>query len=370
MKMAKGARFGNWAGEAFPMFGALAGGKYPEFVLKDKDPDRPQAFFFHHVDAGEFGEALRYLKENGYDTFDASEYMEALRHPERRRGVMLSFDDGLSTLYDTAFPLLREYGCKAVAFIIPAWTGKAGTAGWDAIRKMHESGLVDIESHSYSHTAVPVSSGILDFFDGRRQDLPPWNLPVRGSSGGPADPGAYRLGDPLFVHASRLSDTRRFYPDERIAAFCREWASEAKWDSRGVRAPAKKKLGKEALRYMREYGLSGRAETEEQQRLAIQTELGRSKKEIEARLHGKTVRFLSYPWNQAGRIAESLIAGCGYTGAFGGMKVWDAKGTSLPRLSGDFIMRLPGKGRKPFSSILLRKMKRRLTRGPAYALRS
>ncbi len=76
---------------------------------------------------------------------------------------MLTFDDGYYNNYCYAYPLLEEYNMKAVISIIGKYTDMYSEIDennpayshitWEQAREMVESGLVEIQNHSYdSHT--------------------------------------------------------------------------------------------------------------------------------------------------------------------------------------------------------------------------
>ncbi len=100
-----------------------------------------------------FTEEMKYLSENGYHTVTYPELYAALKGQGGlpSKPVMLSFDDGYIDFYINAFPILRQYNLKSVAFIP---TGKAGSGfylHWDQIKEMDSTGLVDFEAHSVDH---------------------------------------------------------------------------------------------------------------------------------------------------------------------------------------------------------------------------
>jgi peptidoglycan/xylan/chitin deacetylase (PgdA/CDA1 family) len=146
----------------------LTGG-LPGFIFAGSprpcDPGVP-VFCYHVVDHDTFREDLVFLTRNGYTTLTAD---QLLNHIQRRTAappgsVVLSFDDGPSNFYDTAFPLLREFNCKAVAFIVPALHREGnepddnpagGLCTWPQILEMHGSGLIDFQPHTDSHRYVP-----------------------------------------------------------------------------------------------------------------------------------------------------------------------------------------------------------------------
>lgn len=152
--------------------GALLHG-LPGFVLARRPADLGQGvpvFCYHVVDVQTFSDDLAFLRRNGYTTIDAGALLDHLegRHPAPPRAVVLSFDDGAANLYEVVFPMLRQFNQKAVAFVAPRFHAhRASDYGlpseqshlrpctWPELRRMHESGLVDIQSHTLEHRYVP-----------------------------------------------------------------------------------------------------------------------------------------------------------------------------------------------------------------------
>jgi len=152
----------NWP----ELHAALRGG-FPPFVFSDRPPEPGDvpAFWYHTVEADAFGEDLRFLQRNGYVTLTADELLDHIegRRSAPARAVVLCFDDGAVNLYSVVFPLLREFSCRAVAFVAPHFhssvSGGDGVADrpctWQEIREMHDSSLVDFQSHTFGHRYVP-----------------------------------------------------------------------------------------------------------------------------------------------------------------------------------------------------------------------
>jgi len=96
---------------------------------------------------------LQWLSDHGYTTVLPSQLARGEALPER--AVMLTFDDGYTTNYLYAYPLLQEYGAKAVISPVVGYMESEipGFLTWDMCREMVDSGLVEIGSHTYdSHT--------------------------------------------------------------------------------------------------------------------------------------------------------------------------------------------------------------------------
>lgn len=94
-------------------------------------------------------EQICWLLENGYDliTFEDWMHLEDFDKP-----VMLTFDDGYRDNYEELFPILKKYNVKATVFVI---TGSVDihdtTLSYMQVREMAQSGLVSMQSHTYTH---------------------------------------------------------------------------------------------------------------------------------------------------------------------------------------------------------------------------
>lgn len=109
-----------------------------------------------------FESDLKYLEQNGYTTIviqDLIDYFDK-GTPLPEKPIMLTFDDGYYNNYLYAYPLLKKYDSKAVISIIGFYTEKYSDSGevsanyshitWEEIKEMTESGLVEIQNHSYN----------------------------------------------------------------------------------------------------------------------------------------------------------------------------------------------------------------------------
>lgn len=99
--------------------------------------------------------------------------------------VYLTFDDGYLDNWTILFPYLRQHGIPFTIFVnkdfvelnekIRDWGDKTpGYLSIGEIRKMHESGLVDIQSHSVSHTSFPISKSVEIIFEKKHKRDYPW----------------------------------------------------------------------------------------------------------------------------------------------------------------------------------------------------
>jgi len=88
------------------------------------------------------------LREQGFSVAD----LPTIRAGETPRcRVVLTFDDGLASHYEHAFPALLENGFSATFFVSTALVGSAGYLTWSQIREMSDAGMT-IGSHGFLHS--------------------------------------------------------------------------------------------------------------------------------------------------------------------------------------------------------------------------
>lgn len=123
------------------------------------------------ISPAEFENDLLYLKKHGYTTIlmeDLINYTKGGELPEKP--ILLTFDDGYYNNYLYAYEIAKQYKCKFVISPIGRYadfysgTGETNAyythATWDQLKEMADSGLVEIQNHSYDmHTTRQGASG-------------------------------------------------------------------------------------------------------------------------------------------------------------------------------------------------------------------
>lgn len=102
-----------------------------------------------------FASHLEYLQANGYTIIPLRRlvsYIEGEAPPPPARSVVITADDGHESVFTDMFPLVSRYRIPLTLFIYPSAISNAKYAmTWQQLRKMRDSGLVDIQSHTYWH---------------------------------------------------------------------------------------------------------------------------------------------------------------------------------------------------------------------------
>lgn len=109
----------------------------------------------------EFESDLIWLAENGYTAVTVEDLLSYVRWgvslPEKP--IVLSFDDGYLNNYVYVFPLLKKYHTRIVFSVIgkntddfsriPSDNPDYSHVTWDQLREMVDSGLVEVQNHTY-----------------------------------------------------------------------------------------------------------------------------------------------------------------------------------------------------------------------------
>lgn len=115
------------------------------------------------ISPDEFELDLKYLSENNFTPLLPRELAEIVEKKEGmpEKPVVITFDDGHETALDYVLPLLKKYNMKAEINIVGVLTDEySGYSDeekslsysyltWDEIKKLEESGVVEIGNHTY-----------------------------------------------------------------------------------------------------------------------------------------------------------------------------------------------------------------------------
>jgi peptidoglycan/xylan/chitin deacetylase (PgdA/CDA1 family) len=104
----------------------------------------------------EFRSHLAHIREEGFRVALLDDLKNRDVGPvPKLPAVILTFDDGLVTDYEIAFPLLVEFAQRAVFFLNTATIGQAGYLDWAKIAEMQRNGM-SFQSHSHRHVDLTV----------------------------------------------------------------------------------------------------------------------------------------------------------------------------------------------------------------------
>jgi hypothetical protein len=355
----------------------LATGCYPAFLFGGSVGALP-VFHFHDVTREWLEPRLEYLVDNGYRTVtcDAIARLVIGRVDPGRRAVALTFDDALASVWTVAMPLLRRMQLQAILFAIPARIADAAAvrptmndadvdadagratgedpahgspfATWPELRAMHEGGVFDVQSHTRSHAKVFCDSTVTGFVTPAFASEPCLDRPLASTNGAIRFVEPEALGTPLYLRRSRMSNARRFLPDELVVERCRQHVAQSGSARFFDRPDWRGEL--DALARSGE----GRFEDDDARAAGILDEINEGRALLNDGLGTTTVRHVALPWGIAGDLARRALPGTGHVTAFAerpfrrrGVRAGDDR-YGLMRLNGNFLTCLPGRGRQWF----------------------
>jgi hypothetical protein len=334
-----GAPFNERGGRALGLVDLLAG-RYPAFLFGWSVGHVLPVFHFHETTVARLEPAFEHLATNGYRTVTSDELARIVRdgRTPSPRSVMLAFDDAWASLWMVVGPLLKKYGLRAVTYAIPGrmmdaaqvrpTIDEGATDGdilaadhaanpfvtWPELRALASSGLVDVQSHTWSHSMIFCDEIVVGRAGEAFAREPLLNRPRLNVDDPPEflDPAKPETRDtPLYPRRSRMSGARRFFP------------ATATW------------------------------ETDDQRRRAIEHELSHARAVLQTQLSTR-VNHVCLPWGVSGAETTAALERLGFSTAFANRlsgRYVVARGDHpffLKRLNGRHVFALPGRGRRTF----------------------
>lgn len=300
--------------------------------------DRPRPKSFLSIDPDLFEQQVCRLLGRGFSTVtlqDTWEYVSGRRElagPE----VVLTFDDGFLDNWVNVYPLARKLGFKYTIFVNPDFVdprdivrptlddvtaGKLtadqlewwGFLSWPEMRLMEQSGLVDIQSHTMSHTWHFKSNNVIDYH--RPGDRYPWLIWNSHPQTRPfwmsgLDETLVPFGVPVYEYGLSIP-VRRYLPDERLDQHLAEYVAEHGGAGFFATADWKEQLDRCRQNFVASFGDHGRYEDDDAHVARIEHEVVQARRIIQDKL-GKDVRFVCWPGGGESELARRIAIESGH----------------------------------------------------------
>jgi Predicted xylanase/chitin deacetylase len=363
----------------------LLRGEYPSFVFSSHPRviDFIPIFVYHRVDPVEFEADLHFLNDNGYRAVTGEEYLAWLEGKKGswKRCVLLTFDDGMSSVFIHGLPLLKKYDMHAMVFLVTGYLNdhvsdvESGCRdnlwnpllSWEEIRCMKDSECFSFGSHTCFHHPAFTSDDIIDFVNPESNSML-FDIPVdKGIETKILRNGETRLwGAPIYRH-KHFMQTKRIYSNEVAGNACMDHVQKNGGASFFNNPSWRSELKDVESRYHNGSTLLAEEEISDM----ILTDLRTSRETIEQRLECE-ISQLCYPAGAGSDLSVRLSKKAGYR-----TNMWQTlpghnknyPGCDpyyLVRLKNDFLRRLPGTGRRSLVDIYLHKAKRRMEGKPYF----
>ncbi len=117
-----------------------------------------------NISTTEFEKEMQQLKDNGFTVIGMQDFL-AWRRGEKAipaKSALITLDDGWSSAYDNAWPILKKFNYPFTLFIYINYVNSGGRSmTWDQLAEMRDAG-VDIEAHTYSHSDLKKPGILVD----------------------------------------------------------------------------------------------------------------------------------------------------------------------------------------------------------------
>lgn len=159
------------------------------------------------VPEDKFEQQMRFLAEEGYQVIPLKKLLSILQGDSAipPKAVVLTIDDGYRSVYTYAYPILKKYGFSATLFVYTDFIGGAAALSWQQIKEMRDSGAIDVESHTKTHSSLA--------FDTQRESLTEHQERIAQEIDGSAQVIKKRLGQMPTILAYPYGDSSRYVVD-------------------------------------------------------------------------------------------------------------------------------------------------------------
>ncbi|MDG6895928.1 polysaccharide deacetylase family protein [Volucribacter amazonae] len=122
----------------------------------------------HGVFVQDFAQQMEKLKD--YQTFTFQQLKDN-NYQLPANSILITFDDGYRSNYELAYPILKQFNLKATIFLNTKYIDiDDNYLTWQQIQEMYNSGLIDFQLHTHSHSLIPKNTEVTGFYDQTTSD--------------------------------------------------------------------------------------------------------------------------------------------------------------------------------------------------------
>lgn len=367
---------------------------YPRFVFsknKNVKLDGIPVFVYHTIEPKVFESHLYYFQQNNYKTLSIEEFYDAITNKvsTNDNSVLLTIDDARTSVWRYAYPLLKKYQMTATVFVIPGlteegkgvrgnlelyWQGKMSIndiikldvnddllCNWSEIEEMYNSGHVNIESHTLFHKEVFINTNVVDFITPQTPNTL-YNFAGSAYFNKEKLNSGFSISDFYGLPVFESAPLMLVPPKIEVST---EFINECKKIFKKTTNPTiqwKKEIINLLNTNVKSSAYFSRIDNTEQD---VIEDLFTARELIQSKLSSNAGNHLCLPWTLGNEKTIEICKKIGIKSCFWG--VLNSKKINRPgdnpfyitRLKNDFVLRLPGKGRKTILSIYKDKIKRR-----------
>lgn len=104
-----------------------------------------------YVPVDKFRAQMNYLLNSGYHTVTMAQAQEMLVNGQiPAKTIVLTFDDGYTSFYTQAWPIMQECGFTGTVYVCSSFSGRDNYLTWEEIQTL-QAGGIEIGSHTQNH---------------------------------------------------------------------------------------------------------------------------------------------------------------------------------------------------------------------------
>ena len=104
-----------------------------------------------NIKINDFKEHLKIIEDNKISFVDPKNFEDELLKNKKQRKILLTIDDGFSSFYENAWPILKKKKIPFILFVNTREVGSFNYMTWDQIKEVSKENFVEIGNHSHSH---------------------------------------------------------------------------------------------------------------------------------------------------------------------------------------------------------------------------
>ncbi len=104
-----------------------------------------------NIRMNDFIEHLDIIEKKGIRFVNPFNFENELKNYKNQRKILLTIDDGFSSFYENAWPILKEKKIPFILFVSTREVGAKNYMTWNQIRELDKEDFVEIGNHSHTH---------------------------------------------------------------------------------------------------------------------------------------------------------------------------------------------------------------------------
>ena len=104
-----------------------------------------------NIKIDDFKKHIKILQENNIRFINPKNFENEIKNNKKQRKILLTIDDGFSSFYQNAWPLLKKEKIPFILFVSTREVGAFNYMTWDQIKEISKEDFVEIGNHSHTH---------------------------------------------------------------------------------------------------------------------------------------------------------------------------------------------------------------------------